>query len=200
MSEIKLSAIEKTSLIFGEKISSMIINNTPHSEISEEINSERNSNIEYNWELIGDHIVSIIQTQELDFFAVLDHLDFSMQIFEIDGENSIHKRFQVQYELAERYSDQAGLSRKFHLYEDLVEGSYSRMKGHNMDNDFYDHFICSLLQLALLSRAWEGDESSELLFRRLIDVMIDAKDEAGISVIEDIKNLLEKGERDFEDE
>ena len=59
MSEIKLSAIEKTSLIFGEKISSMIINNIPHSEISEEINSERNSNIEYNWELIGDHIVSI---------------------------------------------------------------------------------------------------------------------------------------------
>jgi len=189
--EIELSEIEKASVILGKKISSMIINNTPHSEISEEINSERNSNIEYNWELIGDHIVSIIQTQELNFFAALDHFDFSMQIYEIDGENSILKRFQVQHELAKRYSDQSGLSRKFHLYEDIVENSYSRMKSHNMDDDFYVHFRSSLWQLALLSSAWKGEESSEPLFRRLVDVMIDAKDEVGISVIEEYKESVE---------
>ena len=49
------------SLLFAQKISSMIINKIPYTEISKELEDAVESNQSLEWEVVGDRIVAIFQ-------------------------------------------------------------------------------------------------------------------------------------------
>ena len=172
------------SLLFAGKISSMIINKTPYAEISEELENAIESNQSLEWEVVGDHIVAIIQSGEHQFFTHYNLLDFAMQAYDAGGESSILKRFQCQFELAKIYSDQAGLKRKFELYEDLVEGAASRMEENSTEDPFYYWLTRPLNRLAQLTQEWEGEEAAEPLWHRLVNVTTEAKEEEGLNIID----------------
>ena len=172
------------SLLFARKISSMIINNIPYADISKKLEEAIDSNQSLDWEVIGDHIRAIIRTGEHQFFTNYNLLDFSMQAYEADGEDSILKRFQCQFELARIYSDQAGLKRKFELYEDLVKEATSRMKENSTENPFYYWLTRPLNRLAQLTQEWMGKETAEPLWHQFANVCIEAKEEEGLEVIE----------------
>ena len=172
------------SLLFARKISSMIINKIPYAEISEELEDAIDSNQSLDWEVIGDHISAIIHSGEHQFFTNYNLLDFSMQAYEAEGEDSILKRFQCQFELANIYSDQAGLKRKFELYEDLVEGATSRMEENSTEDPFYYWLTRPLNRLAQLTQEWRGEEAAEPLWHQLVNVTTEAKEEEGLNIIE----------------
>ena len=173
------------SLLFAQKISSMIINKIPYTEISKELEDAVDSNQSLEWEVVGDRIVAIFQSGEHQFFTNINLLDFAMQAYETDGEDSILKRFQVQFSLAKRYSDQAGLKRKFELYEDLVEGATSRMEENSTEDPFYYWLTRPLNQLAQLTQHWRGKEAAEPLWHRLVKVTPEAEMDALLPVIEE---------------
>ena len=172
------------SLLFANKLSSMIINENPYAEISEELEGAIVSNQSLDWKVIGDHILSIIQSGEQQFFTHYNLLDFAMQVYEAGGEDSILKRFQCQFELANIYSDQAGLGRKFELYENLVEGATSRMENNSTEDQFYYWLTRPLNRLAQLTQYWKGEEAAEPLWHQLFKVFTEAKEEEGLNIIE----------------
>jgi len=174
------------SLLFAKKISSMIINKIPYAEISKELEDAVDSNQSLEWEVVGDRIVAILQSGEAEFFTHINLLDFAMQAFEADGEDSTLKRFQVQFSLAKTYSDQAGLKRKFELYEDLVEGATSRMEKNSTEDPFYYWLTRPLNRLAQLTQYWRGEEAAEPLWHRLVKVISEAGEmDAFLPVIEE---------------
>jgi len=162
------------SLYFAEKISSMVVNKIPYDAIKKELKDASDSNQPLEWGAVGSGIVAIIQTEEHPFFIHMNLLDFAMQAFEEDGEDSILDRFQVQFSLANMYSDQAGLKRKFELYEDLVEGATSRMKKNSTEDPFYYWSTRSLNRLAQLTQYWKGEEVAEPLWQRLVKIISEA--------------------------
>jgi hypothetical protein len=164
----------KDSLYFAEKISSMVVNKAPYDAIKKELKDASDSNQALEWGVVGSGIVAIIQTEEHPFFIHMNLLDFAMQAFEEDGEDSILDRFQVQFSLANMYSDQAGLKRKFELYEDLVEGATSRMKKNSTEDPFYYWSTRSLNRLAQLTQYWKGEEVAEPLWHRLVKIISEA--------------------------
>ncbi|MBT4407827.1 MAG: hypothetical protein HOC79_08160 [Euryarchaeota archaeon] len=174
---------KKESLQFARKISSMIINNISYTEISKELEDAIGSNQSLDWEVIGDHICAIIQVVKNQFFTKYNLLDFSMQAYEADGEDSIFKRFQCQFALAKIYSDQSGLKRKIELYEDLVEESTSRMKEKSTEDPFYYWLTRSLNRLAQLTQEWMGKETAEPLWHQLANVCTEAKEDEGLKII-----------------
>ena len=172
------------SLLFAQKLSSMIINESPYAEISEELKNAIGSEQSLDWEVIGDHISAIIQSDEQQFFTYYNLLDFAMQVYEAGGEDSILKRYQCQFELAKIYSDQGGLKRKFKLYEDLVEGATSRMEDNSTEDPFYYWLTRALNRLAQLTQNWKGEESAKPLWHQLVKIITEAKEENGLSIIE----------------
>ena len=173
------------SLYFAEKISAMVVNKVPYVEIKNEIKDALDSKQPLEWGVVGSRIVAITQSEEHEFFIHMNLLDFAMQAFEADGEDSILDRFQVQYSLANIYSDQAGLKRKFELYEDLVDGATSRMKENSTEDPFYYWSTRSLNRLAQLTQYWKGEEIAESLWHKLVKIISEAGDmDAFLPVIE----------------
>ena len=173
------------SLYFAEKISGMVMNKVPYVEIRNEIKDALDTNQPLEWGVVGSYIFAITQSEEHEFFIHMNLLDFAMQAFVVDGEDSILDRFQVQYSLANIHSDQAGLKRKFELYEDLVDGATSRMKENSTEDPFYYWSTRSLNRLAQLTQYWKGEEVAESLWHKLVKIISEAGDmDAFLPVIE----------------
>ena len=162
------------NLLFAEKITSMIITKIPYAEIRKELEDTLDSNQSLEWGEVGRRIVAITVSGEHEFFIRMNLLDFAMQAFEADGEDSTLERFQVQFELAKIYSDQAGLNRKFELYEDLVEGATSRLEKNSTEDPFYYWLTRPLNRLAQLTQYWRGEEVAAPLWHRLVKVTTEA--------------------------
>ena len=76
------------SLLFAEKITSMIITKIPYAEIRKELEDTLDSNQSLEWGEVGRRIVAITVSGEHEFFIRMNLLDFAMQAFEADGEDS----------------------------------------------------------------------------------------------------------------
>ena len=100
----------------AEKIVSMTLEKKPYRSILKNIEEKSKQDLDIDWGIVGDYVTGQIKRGEGMFFVNLNLLDFAMQSYAIDGENSIIKRLNCQFQLANNYSDQAGLERKFRLY------------------------------------------------------------------------------------
>jgi hypothetical protein len=154
------------------------------------------------WEEVGDLIVDWgekqyqeggrfhLQTLEKggpNPFEIINLLDFVMQVYEFAGESALSKKFGYQFQLANVYSDQAGLSRKFELYETLIEESYPRIEKREGDDEMHYYFTRSLKRLAQLTEDWKGGEESIQLWTRLAEYGLESSDEERMSILKEIE-------------
>lgn len=160
---------------FGDHLAEMIIDGSPYKLISSELDRAKKNEAEIDWKIIGDKIASEVQSgKNHGFFVSLNLIDFAMQSYDADGENSIFEKFRFQYELAKNYSDQAGLERKFELYNNLVEEATLRLKTNSKEDPFYFWITRPLNRLAQLTQYWKGEEYAEPLWNRLVEITSEA--------------------------
>ena len=176
---------EDNSIEFSNKLTDMIITKIPYKEISMELEKAKKSEMPLDWSIIGDNIASEAQSgKNHGFFTQLNIIDFAMQSYDVDGERSIQQKFHCQFELAKNYSDQAGLKRKFELYENLVDEAPSRLNVESKDDPFYYWVTRPLNRLAQLTQYWKGEEAAEPLWHRLLRLTTVAKEDS-LQVISD---------------
>ncbi len=176
---------EDNSIEFSNKLTDMIITKIPYKEISMELEKAKKSEMPLDWSIIGDNIASEAQSgKNHGFFTQLNIIDFAMQSYDADGERSIQQKFHCQFELAKNYSDQAGLKRKFELYENLVDEATSRLNVESKDDPFYYWVTRPLNRLAQLTQYWKGEEAAEPLWHRLLRLTTVAKEDS-LQVISD---------------
>jgi hypothetical protein len=176
---------EDNSIEFSNKLTDMIITKIPYKEISMELEKAKKSEMPLDWSIIGDNIASEVQSgKNHGFFTQLNIIDFAMQSYDADGERSIQQKFHCQFELAKNYSDQAGLKRKFELYENLVDEATSRLNVESKDDPFYYWVTRPLNRLAQLTQYWKGEEAAEPLWHRLLRLTTVAKEDS-LQVISD---------------
>jgi len=162
---------------FGDVLIEMIIGEDPnYYDIQDCLLAKNKEHPEFDWEAVGDRITSKIKRQgdERDdtiggerFFTMLNLLDFAMQAYEMAGEKAVLKKIERQFVLARHYSDQAGLKRKFELFEEIVETAYPLIVNRSFDDRMNYYFTRSLNRLAALSFYWRGEEEAERLYERL---------------------------------
>ena len=109
-----------------------------------------------------------------NIFEIMNVLDFNMQVYEFAGENAMLKKFSIQFELANIYSDQGGLGRKFELYEKIVSESYPLIKKRDTEDKMHYYFTRSLNRLAELTQYWKGKDESVPLWKRLAEYAQDS--------------------------
>ena len=160
---------------FGTHLVEMIIGGSPYKLISSELDKAKNTEPEHDWRIIGDRIASELQSgKNHRFFVSLNLIDFAMQSYDEAGENSIFEKFRFQFELAKNYSDQGGLRRKFELYNNLVDEATLRLKTNSKEDPFYYWITRPLNRLAQLTQYWNGEESAEPLWIRLVEITSEA--------------------------
>lgn len=153
---------------------------------------------ETEWEEVGDLIREWLLEQfneggrfhgpNPNFFEINNVLDFTMQIYEFAGERALVKKYTNQFELANRYSDQGGLSRKFELYESLVSESYPLINKREVKDKMHYYFTRSLNRLAQLTTYWNGEEESIPLWTRLAEHANGSDDAERMSILQVIQS------------
>ena len=89
-----------------------------------------------------------------------------MAILARAGDEGYADWMRAMFELAVRYSDQAGLSRKFSLFAELVASTKADLSREERSVLFYTR---SLNRLAQLTDYWYGKDAARPLWRELLD-------------------------------
>jgi len=174
LSEMKqLNQSEKHELL--NKVMTKIVQSHNYQEIITMLDSINADYDEESWEYVADNMPVWLEEEQSNgknsysnnIFDTISLIDYQMRIFGFAGESALHKKLFVQLSLANIYSDQSGLDRKFKLYEELVAVSYPLIKD-NCETDIM-HYIYTraLNRLADLTQYWCIEEAAEELWLRL---------------------------------
>ena len=153
-----------------------------------ELAALRNKHDEELWEEVGDILGKefeeggMFDAPRPNIFAILDVLDIRMQVYEFAGERALLKKFENQFKLANNYSDQGGLGRKFELYETLVSESFPLIKERDAEDQMHWFFTRALNRLAQLTLYWKGEEKSRPLWMRLADHAMESTEEEKLAI------------------
>ena len=171
----------------SEEIISTIFesNRTPYIDIQSKMRSVADSQDDFDWHAVGKSIIEILydKTRSTGIWDEINLLDFGMQAFQYSGEKSVLFKMQCQFQLANFYSDQSGLSRKFELYEGLIQESEELMANASLEDPFYYYLTRALARLGGLTEEWKDRDSSRIIWNRLIKLTNEAD--------EDITQLLD---------
>ena len=169
----QLNQEEKKELL--NKVMTKIVQSQNYQDIIILLDSINANYDEESWEYVGDNMPAWIEEEQSsvkgsfsnNIFDTISLMDYRMKIFGFAGESALHKKLLVQLDLANIYSDQSGLDRKFELYEELVAVSYPLIKD-NCETDIM-HYIYTraLNRLADLTQYWCIEEAAEELWLRL---------------------------------
>ena len=99
-------------------------------------------------------------------FDVISFLEVRVAILARAGDEGYADWMRAMFELAVRYSDQAGLSRKFSLFAELVASTKADLSREERSVLFYTR---SLNRLAQLTDYWYGKDAARPLWRELLD-------------------------------
>ena len=102
-------------------------------------------------------------------FDVISFLEASVAILARTGDEGYADWMRAMFELAIRYSDQAGLSRKFSLFAELVASTKQDLSREERSVLFYTR---SLNRLAQLTDYWHGEEQARPLWQELLDYVL----------------------------
>ena len=102
-------------------------------------------------------------------FDVISYLEASVAILARTGDEGYADWMRAMFELAIRYSDQAGLSRKFSLFAELVASTKQDLSREERSVLFYTR---SLNRLAQLTDYWHGEEQARPLWQELLDYVL----------------------------
>ena len=169
----QFNQLEKQGLL--DKVMTKIVQSHNYQEIITMLDSIKADYDEDMWEYVGDNMPLWLEEEQSDgkssysnnIFDTISLMDYRMKIFGFAGECALHKKLLVQLGLANIYSDQSGLDRKFTLYEELVAVSYPLIKN-NCETDIM-HYIYTraLNRLADLTQYWCIEEAAAELWLRL---------------------------------
>ena len=117
-----------------------------------------------NWELQNSYDVRGVNP-----FDVISYLEGSVAILARTGDEGYADWMRAMFELAIRYSDQAGLSRKFSLFAELVASTKQDLSKEERSVLFYTR---SLNRLAQLTDYWHGEDQARPLWQELLDYVL----------------------------
>ena len=117
-----------------------------------------------NWELQNSSDVGGVNP-----FDVISCLEASVAILARTGDEGYADWMRAMFELAIRYSDQAGLSRKFSLFAELVASTKQDLSKEERSVLFYTR---SLNRLAQLTDYWHGEDQARPLWQELLDYVL----------------------------
>lgn len=117
-----------------------------------------------NWELQKSSDVRGVNP-----FEVISYLEASVAILARTGDEGYADWMRAMFELAIRYSDQAGLSRKFSLFAELVASTKQDLSKEERSVLFYTR---SLNRLAQLTDYWHGEDQARPLWQELLDYVL----------------------------
>ena len=117
-----------------------------------------------NWEL-----QNFSNTHGVNPFDVISYLEVRVAILARTGDEGYADWMRTMFELAIRYSDQAGLSRKFSLFAELVASTKEDLSREERSVLFYTR---SLNRLAQLTDYWRGEDQARPLWQELLDYVL----------------------------
>jgi hypothetical protein len=160
-----------------EEMMQLIRNYTDHEEIeryldqaglSVEAMLELNHAL-YNLNAIGWELQISSNERGVNPFDVISFLEASVAILARTGDEGYADWMRAMFELAIRYSDQAGLSRKFSLFAELVASTKQDLSKEERSVLFYTR---SLNRLAQLTDYWRGKDQARPLWKELFDYVL----------------------------
>jgi hypothetical protein len=160
-----------------EEMMQLIRNYTDHEEIerylyqvglSVEAMLELNHAL-YNLNAIGWELQISSNERGVNPFDVISFLEASVAILARTGDEGYADWMRAMFELAIRYSDQAGLSRKFSLFAELVASTKQDLSKEERSVLFYTR---SLNRLAQLTDYWHGEDQARPLWQELLDYVL----------------------------
>jgi len=99
-------------------------------------------------------------------FDVISYLEARVALLARTGDEGYADWQRSMWELAIRYSDQAGLSRKFSLFTELIASTKADLSREERSVYFYTR---ALNRLALLTDYWYGEDEARPLWRELME-------------------------------
>lgn len=145
-----------------------IINGRGYEEIETKISLESdNTSAEYVWNEIALGLIEWASVQENIFWAI-SAFDFASTMYGLAGKEHDVSRIHCLFTLAKIYSDQGGLSRKFKLFEQVIEETKSMIDSGDTNKSVYYYYSRGLNRIANLHNNWGNQEEAEKYYRELI--------------------------------
>ena len=145
-----------------------IIDGREYYEIIEKISAEsENESKEYAWDEIALELLEWVSVQKNVFWAIAA-FDFAAKMYGLAGKEHDVSRIHCLFTLGKIYSDQGGLSRKFKLFEQVIEETKSMMDLGNTEKVVYFYYTRGLNRLANLHNYWGNQVEAEKYYRELI--------------------------------
>jgi hypothetical protein len=160
-----------------DEMMQLIQNNTHHEDIGRYLD-EADLSVEellelnhalYNFNAIGWELQISSNERGVNPFDVISFLEASVAILARTGDEGYADWMRAMFELAIRYSDQAGLSRKFSLFAELVASTKQDLSKEERSVLFYTR---SLNRLAQLTDYWHGEDQARPLWQELLDYVL----------------------------
>ena len=168
-----------------------IINGRGYEEIETKISLESdNTSAEYVWNEIALGLIEWASVQKNIFWAI-SAFDFASTMYGLAGKEHDVTRIHCLFTLAKIYSDQGGLSRKFKLFEQVIEETKSMIDSGDTNKSVYYYYSRGLNRIANLHNNWGNQEEAEKYYRELIAAAPLGNEE------ETIQNLISGNARGF---
>ena len=168
-----------------------IINGRGYEEIVTKISLESdNTSAEYVWNEIALGLIEWASVQKNIFWAI-SAFDFASTMYGLAGKEHDVTRIHCLFTLAKIYSDQGGLSRKFKLFEQVIEETKSMIDSGDTNKSVYYYYSRGLNRIANLHNNWGNQEEAEKYYRELIAAAPLGNEE------ETIQNLISGNARGF---
>jgi hypothetical protein len=160
-----------------DEMMQLIQNNTHHEDIGRYLD-EADLSVEellelnhalYNFNAKNWELQNSSDVRGVNPFEVISYLEASVAILARTGDEGYADWMRAMFELAIRYSDQAGLSRKFSLFAELVASTKQDLSKEERSVLFYTR---SLNRLAQLTDYWHGEDQARPLWQELLDYVL----------------------------
>ena len=160
-----------------DEMMQLIQNNTHHEDIGRYLD-EADLSVEellemnhalYNFNAKNWELQNSSDVRGVNPFDVISYLEGSVAILARTGDEGYADWMRAMFELAIRYSDQAGLSRKFSLFAELVASTKQDLSKEERSILFYTR---SLNRLAQLTDYWHGEDQARPLWQELLDYVL----------------------------
>ena len=160
-----------------DEMMQLIQNNTHHEDIGRYLD-EADLSVEellelnhalYNFNAKNWELQNSSDVRGVNPFDVISYLEGSVAILARTGDEGYADWMRGMFELAIRYSDQAGLRRKFSLFTELVASTKQDLTREERSVLFYTR---SLNRLAQLTDYWRGKDQARPLWKELFDYVL----------------------------
>jgi len=145
-----------------------IIDGRGYEEIQAKISSESdNDSTEHVWNEIALELIEWVSVQKNIFWAI-NAFDFASTMYGLAGKEHDVSRIHCVFTLGKIYSDQGGLTRKFKLFEQVIEETKSMIDSGDTNKTVYYYYSRGLNRIANLHNYWGNQVEAEKYYRELI--------------------------------